>query len=450
MSWMQQGDVVPPSNTFGIGSPAFATQPVAPYVPAGSVGQAPGLSQDAFSKTNPNVGWKPDSNDPRYLSMVVHIRPDTIPEFMKGVDGRELTHSVPPVIRDRINSIIIRISNAPPERSPPEAELDAINRQAGNGLAYVKTLGNRGPVDVEQSPARREVLPASGPSGPLQNFPPTPSNAINNPNNMVPLDSQVFPENPIDARPAPYGNPPGRFTNAQSNDRANFGSPGLGTSGQQEVFPGAPGGPLNDRLGNRSLNNSLSTSALDQDYTLGNRNSAGASLVPGSNAGSLGAGNNGMRTSLVNPSLGNPSMGQPNGPTYMAQSTPPPWSSSMGQSVPAQPPYAGSMNSPPGYYPGAQSGGYSVPGQVPMFASNSPVSTHADIIAARQRELLERPIRTETETAAQIDAQRYMPLLLLFSIVGNVYLGLWLQHLRTRYRNLLGNMRGLSPSELDD
>ena len=43
---------------------------------------------------------------------------------------------------------------------------------------------------------------------------------------------------------------------------------------------------------------------------------------------------------------------------------------------------------------------------------------------------------------------KLLPFLLLFSIVGNVYLGLWMSHLRTRYRQLLSNMRGIPVADL--
>ena len=43
---------------------------------------------------------------------------------------------------------------------------------------------------------------------------------------------------------------------------------------------------------------------------------------------------------------------------------------------------------------------------------------------------------------------KLLPFLLLFSIVCNVYLGFWMSHLRTRYRQLLSNMRGIPVSDL--
>ena len=44
--------------------------------------------------------------------------------------------------------------------------------------------------------------------------------------------------------------------------------------------------------------------------------------------------------------------------------------------------------------------------------------------------------------------EKLLPSLLLFSIVVNVYLGMWMKHSRTRYRELLSNMRGIPVSDL--
>lgn len=44
--------------------------------------------------------------------------------------------------------------------------------------------------------------------------------------------------------------------------------------------------------------------------------------------------------------------------------------------------------------------------------------------------------------------ESFLPFLLLFSIVGNVYLGLWMHHLRKRYRELRSSLRGIPISEL--
>jgi len=51
---------------------------------------------------------------------------------------------------------------------------------------------------------------------------------------------------------------------------------------------------------------------------------------------------------------------------------------------------------------------------------------------------------------AAASKDKLLPFMLLFSIVGNVYLGLWMSHLRSRYRQLLSNMRGIPVADLDN
>lgn len=42
-----------------------------------------------------------------------------------------------------------------------------------------------------------------------------------------------------------------------------------------------------------------------------------------------------------------------------------------------------------------------------------------------------------------------VPFFLVLSFILNVYFGLWLNHLSTKYRHLLGSVRGLAPSTLE-
>ena len=42
-----------------------------------------------------------------------------------------------------------------------------------------------------------------------------------------------------------------------------------------------------------------------------------------------------------------------------------------------------------------------------------------------------------------------VPFFLVLSFILNVYFGLWLNHLSTKYRHLLGSVRGLAPNSLE-
>jgi hypothetical protein len=63
------------------------------------------------------------------------------------------------------------------------------------------------------------------------------------------------------------------------------------------------------------------------------------------------------------------------------------------------------------------------------------------------------PSRNDQEVAQDVlNSTRpgsWVPFFLVLSFILNVYFGLWLNHLSTKYRYLLANVRGLSASDLE-
>lgn len=404
------------SQVGGAGGGAFPPQPlgIPSNLPIPAI-----IPQNPTQLTSPplgvssvyQIGWKTD--DDGKFAMIMQIAPDAIAEFARGSRGQEIPADIPPEIQARIQKIILRVGTNEVERIPATLP-PLVNNRNGNGNAHLATLNNNAPIDsrtpisVNIDPQRSEVLPTAG-QGNM-------SNAIGGSNGGFGVQDSVLPNSPTNnpnSQEVMPGGPSGSLSVAQ---RDGFSSPRgldfLKNSQGSSVLPNLPYQNPNSALPNtnsNTYNNTPSTYAntynpafntrTNPTYTASNPNGAGAT------------------------------------PNFQSQSTiPPPLPTSYPTGNLTQP----IQNAPPQYQPPSNYAANNNP-----FAATNPINNYA----ARQNGA-QLPTY-ETEDPAQ-SSNKLLPFLLLFSIVGNVYLGLWMSHLRTRYRQLLSNMRGIPVSDLDN
>ena len=444
------GDVFPSSKGLG------------PVSPSTFPASAPVLPNENPSEQC-KVGYGTDSTDGKFC-MIIQIAPQSIAAFSDGRMGKELTAQVPTEIRSRVEKVIVRIGTGPVERVPPNPNKLSESRPTGD--FRVTNLDNRSPVTID-SPNSSSFLPVGGQYGSSLG---APGNMPNNilPNNNLPNNNTVN-NNFLNNNPANNGshangsghNDASVFPNSHStpvhpNSNLDRSLPvnTYGGTGAFDAQNGNTGLPNNVNARNNEAEQfgmpAPSTSYPRDDFTSkaspyynpikpNPANSNYASNGYPSNTGNFAPGSSRPYSPIANNS--NPLNGTNVNPTN-------------GYEIPNSQPqsYLPSNNlSPPPLSPTQQYGAlplqqpspYSTVNQYPVVPSTS----MAGFASPRTNGNPSTGLEVLPEDPA-LAKDKLLPFLLLFSIVGNVYLGLWMNHLRGRYRQLLSNMRGIPASDL--
>ena len=425
-----------------------------------------------------DVGYATDPNDGKY-SMIVQIHPDAMAAFPKGESGQELPVPIRSDYRAYVEKVIIRVGTGLVENTPPTQAKMSENRT--NTQGYIADLKSRTPVNIDRSPdvmnaSTQSGLSGLGPSGigpsglgnndavmpPLSDksrMPgsigggsgPAGSNILPNanqlPNNSVLPNNNLLPGNPF----------PG--SNRQ-NEVDSFGAPPA-TSSYPDPTPKTPlYNPIKPAQTAANSNNNLPTLPYQPPSSLTNNSPNPSYTGTGSgsypNGSSYGAGNNLGNNSTstlpnnaginngygANGATSNPYPMTANNPNANSYNSHAPNQNSI--PFPGQPAsFTQSQNfgavQPSGPSYGATT--YQPPPPTPSFAGPGNLESRSP-----SNQITNRTAGSNEDQ--NIGRESMLPFLLLFSIVGNVYLGLWMNHLRKRYRELRISMRGLPVSEL--
>lgn len=379
------------------------------------------------------VGWGVDPSD-NSMYMVIQIAPSAIETFAAGQRGQELTSRIPPLLRNRIEKVIVRFGTGQVEQFPSEAELASmpLPKTATSQVPQIANLDRRTPVTIDQ-PRSTEVIPTASttqiPIVPGANVPST-----------IPTQPSVASPPPAWNNNIPANRPTGATATADSFAPSNRVVPqsllpfGSSRTANPYSTPTSTQGNVTYSGTNNSANNYGNT-------PYGNNNFGNAPLVatnpntavyPPVNDPILpnGVANNGA----VNPpnstsGFYNPNPNYPNNPMY---------------GVPTStngPTYAtnGSLTNPQGYL--AQGPVLPPPNLLPSTSSSS--TTSGWRLPPRDEQDEGRDVLTSTRPGS------WVPFFLVLSFILNVYFGLWLNHLSTKHRHLLANVRGVSMPELE-
>ncbi len=454
------GAEVFPTPNRGLPAPlpsAFpASQPILPTDPA---------------STRCTTGYGTDPQDGKFC-MIIQIAPDAMGAFAKGTMGQELAANVPDEIRNlRIDKVLVRVGSGPVERNLPNPQMLSESRPSGN-QPHLNDLVNRTTVPID-SPRSSNVLNASGAGGTgLGNNGGIGGVANNGAYGAQNNNTEVFPNSLSNAaNPSNY------------SDRSRLGNPGNNAG-----LNGPPGLPVSDNLnsnfGNQSPNSrsndvvpnnypSTGPSALSTGDNFMPKTPFYNPIKPNQNNTNSGYATNAYPSTNAFPSTqGNLAL-QGNLSTQGNLASQGNMASSNNYNRPYTPlannfnatngpnGYYDSSTANPGIYAGAspsqaqaqQYGALPTQQPTPYLSSNQyPAGTNNQSLATmtipgpRQNY---PPSTSENAVDEQtLGKDKLLPFLLLFSIVCNVYLGFWMSHLRTRYRQLLSNMRGIPVSDL--
>ena len=395
------------------------------------------------------IGWGTDPLD-RSMYLVVQLPPESIARFAAGGRSMELESVIPPALRGRVQKVIVRVGNGPVEQSPPESEFDKLPALSANSAAsatnangtasgspLISNLDMRSSVSIDSPRAAdrssAEIVNTSGtpqlPVVPGLSLPSTPSPVLppSSVPSSVPSASAGLPttySTPVVPSPIPstsqaYGAP---ATSSYANDGFApmprsvpstlnpFGKSGLASSASTPqgnvTYSGSSATPA---YGSYPSNNGAYSSV---PHLASNQNPpAGGYVLPNDSYAGYGQNQNGY--------------GQ-NGHAQQGH---------------AQQGYAQNGYAQQGY--GNQ--GITNPVlPIPQVASRPLPSTGTSTTLA-----LPNPPHREMDLANVSPRGSLVPFFLVLSFILNVYFGLWLNHLSTKYRHLLGSVRGLAPSSLD-
>lgn len=436
---LNQSELLPnPSgvpNTFAQQPPVFP-----PTQPNSASELLPGGANSYNDANGCQIGWGIDPDDNRF-AIYIHIAPEAIDEFARGPQGQELEArlppDLPPSVVSRMEKIIVRISKAKPDRIIPTGLADS--RATGfSSTPYVRTLGN--PVTIDRN---NEIIPTASPSTlpPVNNGPlPSTSNTAIGTNTNSGLNSNLSATYP-QSNPSSFGSNP--------NNPGQTGSQFTSPTGSRDGF--APTSKLPDSmefLRRNNVGNAPSVSNFAQGnvptgYNNAQYNNNGVPQIASNPNGTLATG-----VSYPN---------DPNAPAYAANNQNPALNN--GQYTGSQ--YANNQNNSPLNY------GVQPQTTTPPYAGINPVSTTVPLVAQAPvpnyagtalstfvpRTVSNGAQLPNTSETAGADSTsnfaRNVGLGFLLSVIANIYLGMWLHHLRSRYRSLLGSMRGLAPSDID-
>jgi hypothetical protein len=387
-----------------------------PNGPQSSMPQAPGQRT-----IPPDIGWGIDRDNK--FCMIIQIPPDKIIEFAQGSHGQELKADLPEELRSRVQRVVFRVGNEPVERIPANLQALVENRiQANPATVYLdsstsSSVGSLATIDQPRPTILAANQGGSGYSGSGALAPPN--------NNQSILPTPSFTGNDDRSKPQGAGS---NFNSAPSSDRF--------VATQQDLLP--------------DTNNSLRRDGANPSTKLP------GFLQPSNGTAQVPNGSYTPNTPYL-PSLNNSSA--PN--TYNNNNQ----NNNNGLGAPTRPYIAANPTPNLGYdsnpFPANQPSPSSVLNQqygtpttqpnypTPQFQTPSPNSlTQAQfgpVLLPKQSPQQTPHVDGTSEDQAK---DKFLPFLLLVSIVGNVYLGLWMNHLRTRYRLLLSNMRGVPISDL--
>jgi len=434
----------------------------------GSQGFPPGLPANdpilppEVAAPNCTVGWGMDNGDGKFC-MIIQIAPEAIAAFAKGPQGQELTADIPDGIRNRIEKVIVRIGSGQVERVTPNPQSFSDSRSNVN-LPHLANLDARSTVPIDRSPALFNA--SGGPGLPNGNGQLNPGSMVNN--GQQNIEPGAYPTN----NPFNYGDrskPVGTFAGNGSNTGGFAGSPGydinnpnigsLPTSGRNDLLPSTP---------SFARDGFQPTQTKTFDF-LQNRSNSGAAGIPSSgypapqaNYASQPYSNQGNANSNQGfQNQGNTPSGTNRPFTPVAQNTNPAYN--FNENFATQPPYTnpnGSLYSNPNSTPPiAQSQQFGAPlqQQSSPYATTNPYPAGANTLYATTPP----PVRTPPNSNLQLNdnltnddqtipKDTVLPLMLLFSIICNVYLGLWMSKLRDSYKQLVSDRRGIPISDLSN
>ena len=398
LSFLQPDELLPAPKNESLPKPLMVSSNMEPQLPIGTAPEC-------------KIGWGTDSAD-RSMYLVIQLAPSSIAQFAAGGSSMELESLIPPALRGRIHKVIIRVGNGPVEQSPPESELDRLPPLNASTIPsgsasepMISNLDMRSPVNIDfpKSAERSspEIIATSGtqlPVVPGLTLPSTP-NPVLPPSNVAAQPSTSYTAQPSTSYAA---QPPA------SNNYAADGFAPMPRSVPSTLNPFGKSGLANTTTtsqGNVTYNSSVPHLATNPNppnggYVLPNDSYAGYPQQP-QNGYSQGAyGNQGYPA------------------TQYAQNT-----------------YAGQGITNPVL-------------PIPQVASRPLPSTTAPPTLTSHT----LPnFNTDRDQALANASPRgsLVPFFLVLSFILNVYFGLWLNHLSTKYRHLLGSVRGLAPNSLD-
>lgn len=398
LSFLQPDELLPAPKNESLPKPLMVSSNMEPQLPLGTAPEC-------------KIGWGTDSAD-RSMYLVIQLAPSSIAQFAAGGSSMELESLIPPALRGRIHKVIIRVGNGPVEQSPPESELDRLPPlnastipSASASEPLISNLDMRSPVNIDfpksAERASPEIIATSGtqlPVVPGLTLPSTPSPVLP-PSNIAAQPSTSYAAQPSTSYAA---QPPA------SNNYATDGFAPMPRSVPSTLNPFGKSGLANTTTtsqGNVTYNSSVPHLATNPNppnggYVLPNDSYAGYPQQP-QNGYSQGAyGNQGYPA------------------TQYAQNT-----------------YAGQGITNPVL-------------PIPQVASRPLPSTTAPPTLTSHT----LPnFNTDRDQALANASPRgsLVPFFLVLSFILNVYFGLWLNHLSTKYRHLLGSVRGLAPNSLD-
>jgi len=406
LSFLQPDELLPAPKNESLPKPLMVSSNMEPQLPLGTAPEC-------------KIGWGTDSAD-RSMYLVIQLAPSSIAQFAAGGSSMELESLIPPALRGRIHKVIIRVGNGPVEQSPPESELDRLPPLNASTIPsgsanepLISNLDMRSPVNIDfpKSAERSspEIIATSGtqlPVVPGLTLPSTP-NPVLPPSNVAAQPSTSYTAQPSTS----YTAQPSTSYAAQppaSNNYAADGFAPMPRSVPSTLNPFGKSGLANTTTtsqGNVTYNSSVPHLATNPNppnggYVLPNDSYAGYPQQP-QNGYSQGAyGNQGYPA------------------TQYAQNT-----------------YAGQGITNPVL-------------PIPQVASRPLPSTTAPPTLTSHT----LPnFNTDRDQALANASPRgsLVPFFLVLSFILNVYFGLWLNHLSTKYRHLLGSVRGLAPNSLD-
>jgi len=414
LSFLQPDELLPAPKNESLPKPLMVSSNMEPQLPLGTAPEC-------------KIGWGTDSAD-RSMYLVIQLAPSSIAQFAAGGSSMELESLIPPALRGRIHKVIIRVGNGPVEQSPPESELDRLPPLNASTIPsgsasepLISNLDMRSPVNIDfpKSAERSspEIIATSGtqlPVVPGLTLPSTP-NPVLPPSNVPAQPSTSYaaqPSTSYAAQPSTsYAAQPSTSYAAQppaSNNYATDGFAPMPRSVPSTLNPFGKSGLANTTTtsqGNVTYNSSVPHLATNPNppnggYVLPNDSYAGYPQQP-QNGYSQGAyGNQGYPA------------------TQYAQNT-----------------YAGQGITNPVL-------------PIPQVASRPLPSTTAPPTLTSHTL---PTFNTDRDQALANASPRgsLVPFFLVLSFILNVYFGLWLNHLSTKYRHLLGSVRGLAPNSLD-
>lgn len=392
------------------------------------------LTQLPVAAPECKIGWGTDPID-RSMYLVIQLAPESIAQFAAGGKSMELESVIPSALRGRVQKVIVRVGSGPVEQSPPESELDRLPALNNSG-ATISNLDMRSPVSID-SPrssdrSTAEIVTTSGasqlPVVPGLNLPAAPSPVLPStpaPTTSVPatgLPPTTY-SSPIVSTPIPSTSTP--TVPASSPASASSWNTGSGVS------------PYATQPTSTYASDGFAPMPRTVPSTLNPFGKSGLANTTSSTQGNV-------TYSSSNPT---PSYGAYNQVPHLA-------------SNPNAPPggYVLPSDSYAGY---AQAGnGYAGQGYVQNgYATQTPSNPVLPIPQVAARPLpstanppglsLPNPPHRELDLASASPRGSLVPFFLVLSFILNVYFGLWLNHLSTKYRHLLGSVRGLTPASLD-